>query len=239
MSETKSGGPVCVITGLGEGTGGEVARRFARGGYRIAMLARTEERLKRFEDELAGSRGYPCDVSDLDHLTETLARIKAEMGAPEVAMYNAVGGAWVPFLEADMTLLERNFRINTTALFYLGRAVVPDMIAAGKGAIIVTGNTSAHRGMPHTPAFAPTKAAQRILCQSMARDLGPKGIHVAYVTIDALIDTPWTWPRLAADKPDDYFAKPSAIAEEIWHVAHQDRSAWSFDVELRPHHEKW
>lgn len=239
MVDAAKDGPVAVVTGLGEGTGGAFARRFAEGGYRVAMLARTEERLKKFEDELPGARGFACDVSDLDHLVETLNQVKAEMGAPSVALHNAVGGGWVPFLEADPELLERNFRINTTALFYMARTIVPDMIEAGHGVILVTGNTSAHRGKPHTPIFAPTKAAQRILCQCLARDLGPKGIHVAYITVDALIDTPWTRPRLASDKPDEFFTKPSAIAEQMWHVAQQDKSAWSFDVELRPYHEVW
>ena len=228
-----------LVTGLGEGTGGAAARRFARGGYRVAMLARSEERLRRFEAELPGSRGYVCDVADLDRLAAAAARVKEELGPPRAVLHNAVGGGWVSFLDADPALLERNFRINTTALFHLCRAVIPDMIAAGEGVILVTGNTSAHRGKPHTPIFAPTKAAQRILCQSLARDLGPKGIHVAYITVDALIDTPWTRPRLAADKPDDFFVKPEAIADEMFHVAHQDRSAWSFDVELRPFGEVW
>lgn len=236
---TDTNGPVFLVTGLGEGTGGAAARRFSKGGYRVAMLCRSEHRLNKFEAELPGSKGYPCDVADLEHLEATIDQIREEMGGPEVVLHNAVGGGWVKFLEADPNLLERNFRINTTALFYLGRKVVPDMIKAGKGTILVTGNTSAHRGKPHTPIFAPTKAAQRILAQSMARDLGPKGIHVAYITVDALIDTPWTRPRLAADKPDDFFAKPSAIADEMFHIAHQDRSAWSFDVELRPFHEVW
>ena len=231
--------PVFLVTGLGEGTGGATARRFAKGGYRVAMLARSKDRLEKFETELPESKGYPCDVADLEHLVATIDQVKSEMGAPEVVLHNAVGGAWVKFLDADPTLLERNFRINTTALLYLARAVVPDMIAAGKGTILVTGNTSAPRGKPHTPMFAPTKAAQRILAQSMARDLGPKGIHVAYLTIDAAIDTPWTRPRLVPDKSDDFFAKPSALADELFHIAHQDRSAWSFDVEVRPFHEVW
>ena len=231
--------PVFLVTGLGEGTGGATARRFAKGGYRVAMLARSKDRLDKFETELPEAKGYPCDVADIEHLVATIDQIKAEMGPPEVVLHNAVSGAWVKFLDADPTLLERNFRINTTALLYLARAVVPDMIAAGKGTILVTGNTSAHRGKPHTPMFAPTKAAQRILAQSMARDLGPKGIHVAYLTIDAAIDTPWTRPRLVPDKPDDFFAKPSALADELFHIAHQDRSAWSFDVEVRPFHEVW
>jgi NAD(P)-dependent dehydrogenase (short-subunit alcohol dehydrogenase family) len=103
---------------------------------------------------------------------------------------------------------------------------------------MVTGNTSALRGKPGFAAFAPTKAAQRILAQAMARDLGPKGIHVAYFVIDAVIDVPWT-RRMYGDRPDDFFIKPAAIADEVWHVAHQDRSAWAFDVELRPFGESW
>ena len=231
--------PVFLVTGLGEGTGGAAARRFAKGGYRVAMLARSEERLRRFEAELPDSRGYVCDVADIDLLTATAVRIREEMGPPRAVLHNAVGGGWISFLDADPALLERNFRINVTALFHLCRATIPDMTAAGRGVILVTGNTSAHRGKAHTPIFAPTKAAQRILCQSLARDFGPKGVHVAYITVDALIDTPATRPRLAPGKPDDFFAGPAAIAEEMFHVAHQDRSAWSFDVELRPFGEVW
>ena len=112
------------------------------------------------------------------------------------------------------------------------------MMSAGKGAIVVTGNTSALRGKAGFAGFAPTKAAQRILSEAMARDLGPKGVHVAYVVIDAVIDVPWTRERFK-EKADDFFIKPAAIAEEAWHVVHQDRSAWSFNVEIRPFHEPW
>jgi short-subunit dehydrogenase len=112
------------------------------------------------------------------------------------------------------------------------------MIDAGKGAIIASGNTSALRGKASFAGFAPTKAAQRILAEAMARELGPKGVHVAYVLLDAVIDLAWTrqrWPKA----PDEFFIKPAAIAEEIWHVAHQDRSAWSFNVEIRSFGETW
>ena len=104
---------------------------------------------------------------------------------------------------------------------------------------LVTGNTSATRGRAKWGFFASTKAAQRILAESMAREFGPRGVHVAYFVIDAAIDTPRTRPVLAPDKPDEFFAKPSAIAEEMYHVAHQDRSTWSFLVELRPFGEVW
>lgn len=112
------------------------------------------------------------------------------------------------------------------------------MIERGNGAIIVTGNTAARRGKDFFAAFAPTKAAQRILAESMARRLGPDGIHVAYIVIDAVIDVPWTRAAFA-NAADDFFAQPAAIAQTIWDVAHQDRSAWSFDVELRPFAERW
>lgn len=112
------------------------------------------------------------------------------------------------------------------------------MVAAGKGAIIVTCNTSSQRGRANFAGFAPTKAAQRILAESMARDLGPKGVHVAYVVIDAVIDVPSARERFK-DKPDDFFIAPSAIADEVWHVANQPRSSWSFNVEVRPYAEVW
>jgi NAD(P)-dependent dehydrogenase (short-subunit alcohol dehydrogenase family) len=190
------------------------------------------------------AKGYVCDVSDLEQLVDTVHKVQSEMGSPEVLIHNAVsgvldGGGASTFLESDPQRLERNFRVNTTSLLYLAREVAPAMIDAGRGAILVTGNTSAMRGKARFAYFAPTKAAQRILAQSMARDLGPKGVHVAYVLIDAAIDTPRTRPVFAADKPDDFFCKPTAIADEMFHVAHQDRSAWSFDVEIRPFGENW
>ena len=129
--------------------------------------------------------------------------------------------------------------MNTTALLHLARETLPAMIDAGRGAILVTGNTSATRGKTNWGFFASTKAAQRILAESIAREFGPKGIHTAYFIIDASIDTPRTRPLLAPDKPDEFFAKPSAIAEEMYRVAHQDKSAWSFAVELRPFGEVW
>ena len=236
--------PVCLIVGVGPGTGAECARRFTRGGYAIAMIARNRERLDELESELGDAKGYVCDVSDLEQLVDTVHKVQSEMGAPEVLIHNAVsgvldGGGASTFLESDPQRLEHNFRVNTTSLLYLAREVAPAMIDAGRGAILVTGNTSAMRGKARFAYFAPTKAAQRILAQSMARDLGPKGVHVAYVLIDAAIDTPRTRPVFAADKPDDFFCKPTAIADEMFHVAHQDRSAWSFDVEIRPFGENW
>ncbi len=227
------------MTGVGPGTGASVVRRFVEGGYQVAMIARNADRLAELEREIPGTRGYPCNVLDTDHLLKTLDRVKVDLGAPSVVVHNAVGAAFGNFQQIEAKVLERNFQINTVCLLHLAQSFAPGMIEAGHGAFIVTGNTSAHRGKARFTGFAPTKAAQRILAQSLARDLGPKGVHVAYVTIDAMIDLAWTRAGPGKDKPDDFFIQPAAIAVEIWHVAHQHRSAWSFDVEIRPFGETW
>jgi NAD(P)-dependent dehydrogenase (short-subunit alcohol dehydrogenase family) len=231
-------GPVCVITGVGPGTGTALARRFARGGYRVAMLARNAGRLGGLERELPDSKAYLCDVSDTTQVDATLDKIERDLGAPTTLIHNAVGGAFGSFLEIDPAVLNRNFQVNAMGLLYLARRLAPAMVKAGHGSIIVTGNTSALRGKPSFAGFAPTKAAQRILTEAMARELGPKGVHVSYIIIDAVIDVPWTRERFKG-KPDDFFIKPPAIAEEAWHLTQQDRSAWSFYVELRPYGESW
>jgi NAD(P)-dependent dehydrogenase (short-subunit alcohol dehydrogenase family) len=235
--------PIALISGVGPGTGAALARRFAAGGYTVAMLARDAPRLAALERQIAGARGFACDVADEAQVDAALAGVRARLGEPAVLIHNAVGGAFGNFLDIDPRLLEHNFQVNVMGLLYLARRLAPAMIAAARGAIIATGNTSALRGKADFAGFAPTKAAQRILAESMARQLGPQGVHVAYVVIDAVIDLAWTRQmmrqRLGGDAPDDFFVKPAAIAEEIWHVAHQDRSAWSFNVEVRPYGENW
>ena len=202
------------------------------------MLARNKARLKELAGGIEGATGYVCDVADAEALAATVEAVRADLGDPRVLVHNATLGAFGDFLQADPDIFERNFRVNATALLRLAQALAPAMIERGKGAIICTGNTSAYRGKPFFSAFAPTKAAQRILAESIARSLGPKGIHVAYVAIDAVIDLQWTRKR-NPDKPDEFFAKPDEIAGEVWHVAHQPRSTWSFDVVIRPFGENW
>ncbi len=191
--------PVCLISGVGPGTGSALARRFTEGGYRVALLARSEARLAALEKELPNARGYRCDVSDPAQVETAASAVESDLGNPDVIIHNAVGGAFGTFLEIDPQILNRNFQVNTMGLLYLARRFAPAMVGTGKGAIVATGNTSALRGKPGFAGFAPTKAAQRILAEAIARDLGPK----------------------------------------IWHVAHQHRSAWSFNVELRPFGESW
>jgi NAD(P)-dependent dehydrogenase (short-subunit alcohol dehydrogenase family) len=228
---------VCLITGVGPGTGAALVRKFAER-YQVAMLARNAERLDELSREVPDAHAFLCDVADTISLESTLASIRSELGAPSVLIHNAVDAAFGDIFTIEPSQLERNFQVNTMALLHLVRAFGPNMVEAGRGTILATGNTSAHRGSENFAGFAPTKAAQRILMESAARALGPKGVHVAYVTIDAVIDVPWT-REFFSDKPDDYFCKPADIAAECFHVAHQPRSAWSFDVIIRPFGEKW
>lgn len=230
--------PLAIVTGVGPGTGSSIVRRFHQGGYQVAMLARSVDRLAALAHELPDAFALPCDVSDPVALHSALEQAEARAGAPKVAVHNAVGGVFGNFLDVDPRFLERNFQVNVMALMHLGRWAAPRMEKAGGGALIVTGNTAAERGRANFAGFAPTKAAQRILAESMAREMGPRGVHVAYLIIDAAIDLEWQ-RKAKPDKPDDYFCRPADIAEEVWRLAHQPRSAWSFRAEIRPYAEVW
>jgi len=229
---------VCLITGVGPGTGAALAETFAAGGYEVAMLARNEARLASLAATIERAHAFPCDVLDTAKLTQTVAEIRASLGAPTIVIHNAVGGGFGDFMKIEPEALNRNFQVNTMALLHLARLVADDMLAAGRGVILATGNTSAYRGKADFAAMAPTKAAQRILLESIARSLGPRGIHAAYIAIDAAIDVPWTREMLP-DKPDEFFCQPADIAGVCYNVAHQPRSAWVYDMVIRPFGERW
>lgn len=229
---------VCLVTGVGPGTGKAIVERFVDGGYRVAMFARNEARLQSIAAQLPEAHAFPCDVTETDTLKRCVKSVRETLGVPTVVIHNAVGGAFGSFQEIDPEQLESNFQVNTMALLHLARLVVDDMIAAGGGAILATGNTSAYRGKANFAGFAPSKAAQRILLESIARSVGPRGVHAAYVAIDAVIDLEWTRKRMP-DAPDEFFCKPSEIADECFHLAHQPRSAWSSEVVIRPFGENW
>ena len=229
--------PVCLVTGVGPGTGAACVRRFAQD-YRVAMMARDAERLAAICDSVDDTYAYPCDVTDEEALAAQIEAIRADLGDPKVLVHNAVGGARGTFLEIDPNVLRKNFEVNTMALLNLGQALAPAMIEAGEGSIVVTANTAAFRGVAPFAGFAPTKAAQRILAETMARDLGPKGVHVSVVAIDAVIDLEWT-RKVFKGKPDDFFCQPDDIAEECYRLAHQPKSAWSFSSVIRPFGENW
>ena len=242
---------VCLVTGVGDATGTALVKRFASEGYQVAMIARDQKRLARLEKELEGVHSFVCDLSDLQQLESTVNKVLDRFGKVDVLVHNAVSHTFGRFMDAAPEELEQNFRVNTTALLYLARLVTPAMVKAKQGAVIVTGNTASLRGVPNYALFAPTKAAQRVLCESLARDLGPQKVHVGYVTIDGAIKV--NWIEAAGDKtpdwlipPDDwpwpeqsFYVQPDAIADEVFHTAHQHESAWSFETVIRPFAEKW
>ncbi len=228
----------CMVIGVGPGTGLACARRFAEGGHKVSLVARHAGRMESFAAEIDGAKGYAVDIADLDAYGACLRRIVDERGLPEVVIYNAALATFGTYTENPPADFKRNFRVNATGLLATAQALGPAMAARGHGSLMVTGNTGSQRGKPDFVGWSPTKAAQRILAESLARELGPQGIHVAYIVIDAVIDMPFA-RRRRPDMPDAVFAKPADIADEIFHTAHQPPSTRSFLVELRPFGESW
>lgn len=229
---------VCVVAGVGPGNGAAFSRRFASVGYSVAMLARNAEYLGELKATIPGSYAYPCDLSDPDSVREVLYKVRDDLGPVDVMVYNAGSGQWASVEETTIDGFESSWRINTLGLLVATQQVIPDMKKAGSGAIVVIGATASLRGGANTTGFASAKAAQRSLAQSIARGVGPKGIHVSYVIIDGVIDLERTRARMPG-KADDFFLKPDQIAESVFQLTQQDRSAWTFELDLRPFAEKW
>jgi NAD(P)-dependent dehydrogenase (short-subunit alcohol dehydrogenase family) len=229
--------PVCVVVGVGPGTGAAIARRFAAD-HAIALVARTTETTEPVARELPDARAYACDATDAASVARAIAAIERDQGPIGVVAYNAGSGTFGTVETIKPADLEGAFRVNALGLLLFAQAVIPGMTARGGGAIIVTGATASRRGGARAAAFAPAKAAQRSLAESMARQLWPKGIHVALIVVDGVIDLARTRAQLS-DKPDSFFVRPDDLAAMVYHLATQPRSAWSFEVEARPFGETW
>ena len=230
--------PHCLVIGVGPGTGLACVKRFANEGYTVSMIARHAGRLETYSNEVSGAEGFAVDIANLSAFRSALDAIVAAHGTPKVVIYNATIATFGRFEEIDIDKFERSYRVNTSGLLVVAQVLSPLMERLQDSSLIVTGNTGSQRGMPKFVGWSPSKAGQRILAEALARDLGPRGIHVAYVVIDAMIDMPFARKRMG-DQPEDFYAKPADLAGEIYHVAHQPRSARSFLVELRPFGEKW
>jgi NAD(P)-dependent dehydrogenase (short-subunit alcohol dehydrogenase family) len=232
------GKPVCVVVGVGPGNGAAFARRFSEGGFAVALLARRLELTSQLAAELPDAKAYACDVTDSPSIERAFDAIRQDLGEVDALIYNAGSGTWGTVEEITARDFELALRVNATGLLMAARAVIPAMKAKKKGSIVVIGATASRRGGAKTAAFAPAKAAQRSLAQSMARHLWPAGIHVSLIVIDGVIDIPSTRARMK-DKPDTFFLKPADIAETAFHLTGQAPSAWSFEVEARPFGETW
>ncbi|GAA0334765.1 SDR family NAD(P)-dependent oxidoreductase [Sphingomonas oligophenolica] len=230
--------PVAVVAGVGPGNGLALARRFAAGGYQVAILGREQAKLEAASAEVAGVEGYVCDVTDPIAVARTFSAIKEALGETDVLLFNAGSGVFKSVEEISPEDFESAWRVNAYGALLCSQAVLPAMKARGSGAIIFTGATASLRGGKATAAFAPAKAAQRSLAQSMARAMWPKGIHVAVIIVDGAVDLPRTRAAMP-DKAADFFVAPAGVAETAWFLVHQDRRAWSFEVEARPFGETW
>lgn len=230
--------PVCVVVGVGPGNGAALARRFAREGYALALLARGTTSTESLARELAGSRAYRCDVADPRSIAAAFSALRAELGDPEVVIYNAGSGVWGDVTEISRDDFEQAWRVNAAGALDVSHQVIPAMRQRGRGTIVFIGATASLRGGASSAAFAAGKAAQRSLAQSMARRLWPEGIHVALLVIDGVVDLPRTRQRMP-DKPDSFFLQPDEVAATVYQIAAQARSAWSFEVDVRPFGERW
>jgi NAD(P)-dependent dehydrogenase (short-subunit alcohol dehydrogenase family) len=224
--------------GVGPGNGAALGRRFAKEGYAVALLARTLATSAPLAANLPDARAYACDVTDAVSIATTVEAIEREMGPVHTLIYNAGSGTWGTIEDIDAAAFENAFRVNALGLLLAAKRVIPGMKARGEGNIVVIGATSSRRGVARAAAFAPAKAAQKSLTESMARHLWPQNIHVCLVIIDGVVDLPRTRAMLK-DKPDDFFVAPDDLADTTFHLTVQPRSAWSFEIEARPYKENW
>jgi len=191
------------------------------------------ENLDTLEKEIPNSKGYVCDAADSASVHATVSQCITELGGVDVLIYNAGVGYFKSFDETTEEELEQCWSGGPKGLFTFAKALVPHFNAEGGGAIGVTGATASWRGMPATSAFASSKFALRGLCQSLARDLGPKNIHVFHVVIDGIIDMPKT-RQWIANKPTDEFLDPEHIADLYWYLTNQDKRCWTYELNVSP-----
>lgn len=230
--------PVCAVVGVGPGNGAAFARRFSAEGYAVALLARTTEFTQSLASAMPDARAYVCDVGDAASVERAFAAIRSDLGEVDVLVYNAGTGVWGTVEELTAADFESSWRTNALGAFLSSQQVIPAMKKAKRGTIVFVGATASRRGNVKTAAFAPAKAAQRSLAESMARHLWPSGIHVSLIVVDGAVDLPRTRQRMP-DKADSFFIKPDDVADTAFWLTKQKASAWSFEVEARPFGESW
>jgi NAD(P)-dependent dehydrogenase (short-subunit alcohol dehydrogenase family) len=237
---------VCCVVGAGDATGSAIARRFAREGYTVCVARRTTAALQPLVEQIAADGGravaFGLDARREDQVTGFFERVEAEVGPVGVVVFNVGGNVRFPILETTAQKYFKVWEMCAMAGFLVGREAARVMLPRGRGTLLFTGATASLRGAAGFAAFAGGKAALRALAQSMARELGPEGLHVAHVVIDGLIDTAFAREnfaqRVAAAGPDGIL-DPNHIAEAYWWLHRQPRDAWTFELDLRPAVETW
>jgi NAD(P)-dependent dehydrogenase (short-subunit alcohol dehydrogenase family) len=230
-------GRVAAVLGAGPGLGAAVARRFARGGFAVALIARKEESVSGVREEIEGNGGAAlyasADATDPASVEVAFGQVRDKIGDPEVFVYNAGAFQMGGVLEVDSRRFDECFKANCAGAFYAAQQVLPAMIESGRGTILFTGATASLRGSARFSALAVGKFGLRALAQSMAREFGPQGIHVAHVIIDGQINTP-RMREMSPDREYHTMLSPDAIAETYWQLHTQDRTAWTLELDLRP-----
>lgn len=218
-----------------------LALRFAAG-YKVALVARSAEVIGKTAAGIKSEGGVALPIQSDATIEADIAtayeRIKRELGPIEIIIYNGGRRPMGRLMDTTPKVFEETWRVHTLGAFLWSRQVVPEMLARGSGTILITGATAGIRPWPTSAGFAPAKFAVRGLAEVMSRDLHPQGIHVAYVNVDGGIDMPML-RKFRPDSKDEDLLKPSAIADAFWYLAHQDRSAWSHELDVRPFKEKF
>ena len=228
---------VAAVLGVGPGLGAAIARRFAGEGFGVALMARNEESVAPVGEEIEGGGGtalpVSTDATNPDSVAAAFERVRGELGDPEVFVYNAGAFQMGGILDLSPQQFDDCFRANCAGAFYAAQQVLPAMVEAGRGTILLTGASAALRGKARFSALAVGKFGLRALAQSMAREFGPQGIHVSHVIIDGQINTP-SIREMVPDREEHTLLSPDAIAETYWQLHSQDRTAWTLESDLRP-----
>jgi NAD(P)-dependent dehydrogenase (short-subunit alcohol dehydrogenase family) len=235
-----------LVIGAGDATGGAIARRFAREGYVACVTRRHADRLEPLVTAIEAEGGRACafgsDARREEEMIALIETIERDVGPIEIAIYNIGANVNFPIRETTTRVFHKVWEMACFGGFLLGREAAKCMVPRGRGTILFTGATASVRGRAGYVAFASAKHGLRAVAQSMARELGPCGIHVAHVVIDGAIDTAWireNFPARAALKSQDGILDPDAIAENYWRLHCQPRSAWTHELDLRPWIESW
>ncbi|SIS13118.1 NADP-dependent 3-hydroxy acid dehydrogenase YdfG [Aquipseudomonas alcaligenes] len=242
MSDKK----VVLVIGAGDATGGAIAKRFAREGYVACVTRRSADKLQPLVDEIRAAggeaHGFASDARKEEEVAALVEGIERDIGPIEAFVFNI--GANVPcsILEETARKYFKIWEMACFSAFLTAQAVARRMVTRERGTILFTGATAGLRGAAHFAAFAGAKHGVRALAQSMARELGPRNIHVAHVVVDGAIDTAFirdSFPELYARKEQDGILDPEHIADNYWFLHAQPRDAWTFELDLRPWIEKW
>jgi NAD(P)-dependent dehydrogenase (short-subunit alcohol dehydrogenase family) len=231
--------PITYVLGVGPGLGAAVAKRFAREGHTVALMARSAKSVDATQKELGErARSFEIDATDPESVKAGFGRATSELGPADVFVYNAGAFQMGGILDVSPEIFDQCWKANCAGAFYGAQRVLPDMIANKRGTILLTGATASLRGSARFSCLAVGKFGLRALAQSLAREYQPQGIHVAHIVVDGQIDTPRARGMSPNRDPSTYLA-PDAIADTYWHLHAQHASSWTFELDVRPAAEKF